>query len=38
VHKGVAGEFFAGDNALWSGRVAREFTAGGYSYLVLRGP
>jgi 4-amino-4-deoxy-L-arabinose transferase-like glycosyltransferase len=38
VHKGVADQFFAGDNARWRTRVVREFKASGYSYLVLRGP
>ncbi len=38
VHKGVANEFFAGDSARWRAQVVGEFMAGGYGYLVLRGP
>jgi 4-amino-4-deoxy-L-arabinose transferase-like glycosyltransferase len=38
VHKGVADEFFADDKGGWRAHVVREFTAGGYNYLVLRGP
>lgn len=38
VHKGVADEFFAGDNARWRPRVVREFMVGGYGYLTLQGP
>ncbi len=38
VRKQVAKEFFSGERAEWRARVVREFLAGGYEYLVLRGP